>query len=362
MMPKATPSSPTPRPRLVMARYQRGWSQQEVADQLGTTPLNVSRWERGLTTPYPYFRQRLTALFAMSESDLDLAPKQAEVSAVPPPAEHQEELVYEALYDLAIPLPAFGLPFIGRSGALTQLRERLLQQQVVALSALNGLPGVGKTALAVALAHDPVVRQEFRDGILWAALGSSPKVQEILSRWGTLLGFSASDASRLSSLQDWARALRGAIGERRLLLVLDDAWQLADVLACQVGGPHCAYLLTTRSPLLAQQVSADQSFAVTELDEQDSLCLLSELAPEALRLEPEAVRTLVHQVGGLPLTLTLLGHQLRLQAYSGQPRRIRAALAELQRSLGRLQMSRVPSLLEAVPAGTSSTISCATGS
>ncbi len=63
-----------PRERLAQARYQRCWSQQELADQLGTTPLNISRWERGLTSPNPYFRHKLCALFGLSEVELGLRP------------------------------------------------------------------------------------------------------------------------------------------------------------------------------------------------------------------------------------------------------------------------------------------------
>ena len=68
----------------------------------------------------------------------------------------------------------------------------------------------------------------------------------------------------------------------------------------------------------------------------------------------------VQQVGGLPLALTLIGHHLRVHAYNGQSRRIHAELAELLRSKEWLQMSCVPSPLEAMPAGTRSSISLQT--
>src|SRR5947209_8531208 len=71
------------RERLTQARYHRDWSQQELADLLGTTPLNVSRWERGLTSPNPYFRHKLCALFGLSEVELGLRPDPA---LVPPPS------------------------------------------------------------------------------------------------------------------------------------------------------------------------------------------------------------------------------------------------------------------------------------
>ena len=61
-----------PRQRLSDERLRRHWSQLEVADQLGTTPGNVSRWERGITSPGPYFRSKLCELFGMSAQELGL--------------------------------------------------------------------------------------------------------------------------------------------------------------------------------------------------------------------------------------------------------------------------------------------------
>jgi transcriptional regulator with XRE-family HTH domain len=61
-----------PRQRLSAERLRRHWSQLDVADQLGTTPGNVSRWERGITSPGPYFRGKLCELFDMSAQELGL--------------------------------------------------------------------------------------------------------------------------------------------------------------------------------------------------------------------------------------------------------------------------------------------------
>ncbi|MGH2482108.1 MAG: helix-turn-helix domain-containing protein, partial [Ktedonobacteraceae bacterium] len=52
-------SGSQPRLRLTEARNMRGWSQQEVAEHIGSTYVNVSRWERGITRPSPYFRKKL---------------------------------------------------------------------------------------------------------------------------------------------------------------------------------------------------------------------------------------------------------------------------------------------------------------
>jgi transcriptional regulator with XRE-family HTH domain len=61
-----------PRQQLTAERTRRGWTQLEVVDQLGTTPGNVSRWERGITSPSPYFRCKLSELFGMSAQELGL--------------------------------------------------------------------------------------------------------------------------------------------------------------------------------------------------------------------------------------------------------------------------------------------------
>lgn len=61
-----------PNRQLKQERERRCWSQLEVADQIGTTSLNVSRWERGITFPTPHFRQELCALFGKSAGELGL--------------------------------------------------------------------------------------------------------------------------------------------------------------------------------------------------------------------------------------------------------------------------------------------------
>ncbi len=68
-----TTAKTTLKQRLSTERLRRHWSQLEVADKIGTTPGNVSRWERGITSPGPYFRTKLCELFGMSALELGLA-------------------------------------------------------------------------------------------------------------------------------------------------------------------------------------------------------------------------------------------------------------------------------------------------
>src|SRR5215469_11690888 len=101
-----------PRLKLTQARMKREWSQQDVANLIGTTGLNVSRWERGITRPGPYFRAKLCELFGKSPQELDLEPAASE-PATP------SSTANEPLYDSAIPLrPPTRL--VGRENELAQ--------------------------------------------------------------------------------------------------------------------------------------------------------------------------------------------------------------------------------------------------
>lgn len=61
-----------PNRRLKQVRELRGWSQAKVAEQIGTDATTVSRWERGVFSPTPYFRERLCKLFSKNAEELGL--------------------------------------------------------------------------------------------------------------------------------------------------------------------------------------------------------------------------------------------------------------------------------------------------
>jgi tetratricopeptide (TPR) repeat protein/transcriptional regulator with XRE-family HTH domain len=352
-MPKHRPLIPNA--ALRQARIERCWSQELVAERIGTNAFTVSRWERGYAVPGLYYRQKLIELFAQPPGLLGLLPPGAllEPTSLPLPPDATSVAappVASPLSDPLLPSPLrLSTGLIGREALLTQIKGRLLVGRTPVLLAVQGLPGVGKTALVLALARDEEVRAHFADGILWAGLGQTPHVQETLARWGTLLGLAPTETARLTTSQAWAQALRTVIGSRRILIVLDDAWQVEDVLACQVGGESCAYLVTTRRSDLALQVAGADLAVVPELEEAEGLALLALVAPQVVEAEPEAARALVRAVGGLPLGLLLMGQHLRISAASEQPRRIRVALERLYQVTERLHLALPQAPLSAHP-------------
>jgi len=64
--------------RLRQERERRAWTQSDVAERIGTTQINISRWETGITFPGPYYRQRLGELFGKSLQELSLIPESSE--------------------------------------------------------------------------------------------------------------------------------------------------------------------------------------------------------------------------------------------------------------------------------------------
>src|SRR5712691_11313579 len=73
-----------PNERLRRARSLKGWSQADLAEQVGTSFEIVSRWERGVTIPSPYYRERLYAVLGQSAEDLGLV--SARTGAFTPPS------------------------------------------------------------------------------------------------------------------------------------------------------------------------------------------------------------------------------------------------------------------------------------
>lgn len=330
---------------LKIARGLRGWSQSRVADQVGVSVRTIIRWEQGLSLPYPYYRERLCTLFGMDARSLGLLPNYVypgtePTSAIPGSLSRPYPPTTPALFDPMIPNALDQTRFlIGRDFLFTHLQQKLLTDNLLALTALQGLPGIGKTALAMALASDSQIQAHFPDGILWAELGPQPDLLRILTRWGSLLKIAPTDLEDPTDLLAWSQALQTAIGTRRMLLVIDDAWQAHSAYTLQVGGAYSAHILTTRLPQVAFAFAQKQTVLVTELNAPDGLTLLARYVPRVVQTEPEACLALVRATGGLPLALNLLGKSLAIQEHSGQPRRLQTALLRLLNSRERLSLS-----------------------
>lgn len=326
-------TSLVPNEYLKRERKSRCWSQAYVARQIGTTAFNVSRWECGATTPGLHYSRELCRLFEKNLQELGLA----EEERVPPEKRESQPGLASSetwLYDSSVPLPCTAIEqLVGRQELITRLKQ---QFTTCSTSALSGLPGVGKSTIALNLLHDKELQQQFQHGFLWAGLGCRPQKEGHLRRWGELLGASPDEGDNAAA---WARSIHAAIGERRMLIVIDDVWSVEDALALKVGGVNCVHLITTRRPEIAIAFAGNHVVTVPELNEQDSELVFAQLAPHAIASAPREIRHLVQAVGGLPLALVLIGKYLQVQAHSGQPRRLQAAFERLYCAEERLHLT-----------------------
>ncbi len=124
-------------------RLLHHWSQRDVAERIGVTVVTISRWERGIHAPGPYFRLRLCALFHKEATDLGLfSPELTKIG---------EELQDQSfLCDPMVPCLENGqsqTPLVGRAEAIREIVEQFCVFHRTAY-ALVGIPGVGKTSLA----------------------------------------------------------------------------------------------------------------------------------------------------------------------------------------------------------------------
>lgn len=338
-----------PNVALRQARAEKSWSQQQVAALLGTSTFTVCRWECGFAIPSPHYRQKLCELFDKSPRELGLLPSHPPHldDAPAAPSFYTNYAVREKPVYVGVQPPEHNLT--GRESLLATLKARLCAPKRPILAALWGLPGVGKTALASELTHDDEVRTHFPDGIIWAKLGQFPDVLALLQTWAQALGLAARDTESISAL---GQALTTAIGDRRFLFVIDDAWDLHAAQALKVGGWRCCHVLTTRLPSLALQFAHEGAIGVPTLQLEESLLLLAKFVPTLINQAKEQVTKLAQMVGGLPLALVLMGHYLQTQAFSGHPRRIQKALASLREATTRVYLAEQSNCAEYLPSQT----------
>ncbi|MBP2326603.1 hypothetical protein JOF56_006988 [Kibdelosporangium banguiense] len=245
--------------------------------------------------------------------------------------------------------------FVGRGGDLEQLRERLTggdRQRLQVVTAVRGWPGVGKTTTAAALVHDAALASAFPGGVLWARIGQTDRVRTELIAWLRSLDEEPDpdlDVPHLSS------RLSALLRDRAMLLVVDDVWDPAHAAPFLVGGADCATIITTRAKSVAEAVASshDQVYRLEVLDEESSIRLLAQLAPQVASAHEQGLRDLARAVEGLPLALQVAGRMLAAEAGRGLP--VDELLAEVTQGF-RLFSASVPAHLAGLAEESSATV------
>lgn len=250
------------------------------------------------------------------------------------------------------PLPSL---VIGRDEAMREIKARVGVggSGMRAITVIQGWPGVGKSSVVAALAHDHDVAREFPDGILWASLGEVPNILGQLSIWADALR--VGESGRASKIEEIGAQLAAVLRDKRMLLIVDDVWRTEHATPFRLGGQKCALVLTTRLNDVAISLAptAADNYRLPVLTDSAALELLGQLTPETTSQYPDEARELVRDLEGLPLAIHVAGRLLHSEARLGWG--VRELLSEL-RAGGGLLGARAPSDMLGASADTTPTV------
>lgn len=195
----------------------------------------------------------------------------ADLSLAPP-----ERKPRPVLYDT---IPSLPQNFVVREKALSDLRDLVFTEGAgsnIAVTALAGMAGIGKTVLATALCRDQVVQRAFPDGIAWITIG-----REYAGDFVTLMREVAralgDDLSGYDNKLACENRYRTVLREKAALVVVDDVWNLEHLKPLLVDSPRSRFLFTTRDAGIANLVAARKYSAnlLNRVEGRDLLTLWS---------------------------------------------------------------------------------------
>ena len=298
--------------RLRRVRVAAGLTQEELANRAGLTDQAIRLLERGERR----FPQKATVALLIEALALDdraaaeliaLVPRRGAVEAPKKgPAPEQG-------WKVARELPSIASHFSGREQEVEQIRQALTAADAPGsgpVVTIQGMAGVGKSALAVAAASQ--LAESFPDGQLSVDLGGfrsgaplSPgqALQHLLRGTGLTDAEIPSDEAAASAL--WRSRLAG----RRVLIVLDNATGADQVTPLLPAAPGCATLVISR--LWLTRLPASSHIQLDVLHDQVAMDLLrSVVGTERIDAEPVPAAQLIKSCAGLPLALRIAASRL----------------------------------------------------
>ncbi|MGW1953932.1 BTAD domain-containing putative transcriptional regulator [Streptomyces sp. NPDC001920] len=208
-------------------------------------------------------------------------------------------------------LPATVQDFTGRAAFVAELGEVLASAdgRVMAVSALAGIGGVGKTTLAVHVAHQ--ARTAFPDGQLYVDLqGAGPRAADPETVLGSFLrALGTADSAIPDSLEERAALYRSVLDGRRVLVLLDNAKDAAQVRPLLPGMEGCAALVTSRVRMV--DLAGAHLVDLDVMSPDEALSLFTKIVgEERVASEREAALDVVAACGFLPLAIRIAASRL----------------------------------------------------
>ena len=289
------------------ALQQKDLTQPWLARRLDIHASTVNRWINEKKRPdSPETVTRIADALGLDRQQLLLAANYGYQEVAPSHSKTQAQERVAVVYG-SPPLPKL---LIGRQNNIDDLHQLLTSPNATPrLIAMVGWPGVGKTSLAAALAHEPRLRLAFPNGVLWTALGEKPSILSALGEWLLAL---KENPQLYPTPEGRSHQLRTLLQDAKMLLIIDDVWDAAAAEVFLVGGRDCRTLITTREPEVVRDmgIAEQATYRLPVLTDDEALELLMQLAPTVVTQEPPKTLRLVKILEGLPLALQVAGRLL----------------------------------------------------
>jgi hypothetical protein len=207
---------------------------------------------------------------------------------------------------------------VGLEKNIWNLKKILLQREVSVVG-LQGMGGLGKTTLALALCNDREIKGVFQNNIIFLTVSQSPNIKGILEiMWEKIFH---KKNSEFQNVEDVHRHLQQQLQRegKSTLVVLDDVWSKKDLEQLLFEGEGFKTLVTTRDHSTIVRTTSTRIFELPLLNDVDALSLFCFWAFGQRSIPSTADEQLVKQIEekckGLPLALKVIGSSL-----NGEPR------------------------------------------
>ncbi|MEB3232706.1 MAG: AAA family ATPase [Leptolyngbyaceae bacterium] len=205
--------------------------------------------------------------------------------------------------------------FVGRENDLDQIHDLLESVEPPNIVVVVGMPGVGKTELAIQYGRSHLI--SYPGGVAWfAAANFGEALQDWLQAEFCIDRDLRALATQKQRLAVGWKAWSQFCGSRPALVLVDDVTdyrqQVEPYLPQNLGDDSpFRFLLTSRLRLISPTPIPTKE--VTELDLDAAIALLTRLAgPERIESDRATAESLCHRLANLPLALTLVGCWLSL--------------------------------------------------
>ena len=212
--------------------------------------------------------------------------------------------------------PSCPTKYIPRVEILQKISSAVLNSEITptigTTVTIRGIGGIGKSSIAKALCHEPLIIEHFTDGFLWISLTPPlPGLTTVLSEVYQRL----TDKSAQMNTSILKNKLKSLVSTRpcKLLVILDDVWDTEDAMVFVDVFSSCKIVMTTRKMNLNSTICPKKCFDITSMSIDEALKLLTFQIVEVETLhstDVDKIKDLAKDLHCWPLLLNLVHGQL----------------------------------------------------